>query len=63
MGLRDQMRKGSTELVLLALLRVLFFEQIRQGRGLGEKMRAVLISSVIFFALYGGVMGSTHSLW
>jgi hypothetical protein len=43
--------------------RVLFFEQIREGRGLGQKMRAMLISSVIFFALYGGVMGSTHSLW
>jgi hypothetical protein len=26
-------------------------------------MRAMLISSLIFFALYGAVMGSTHSLW
>jgi len=30
---------------------------------LGEKMRAMLISSLVFMALYGAVMGSTHSLW
>jgi len=26
-------------------------------------MRAMLISSIAFMALYGGVLGSTHSLW
>jgi hypothetical protein len=40
-----------------------FFDEIRQGVDLGAKMRAMLISSVVFFALYGAVMGSTHSLW
>ncbi len=40
-----------------------FFMEIREGRRLGEKMRAMLISSFIFFALYGAVMGSSHSLW
>jgi hypothetical protein len=40
-----------------------FFAEIREGAGLGGKMRAMLISSVAFFALYGAVMGSTHSLW
>jgi len=40
-----------------------FFLEIRQGKGLGRKMRAMLISSVAFFALYGAVMGSSHSLW
>lgn len=40
-----------------------FFEEIREGIGLREKMRAMLISSITFFALYGAVMGSTHSLW
>src|SRR5512136_1782362 len=40
-----------------------FFIEIRDGIGLREKMRAMLISSVIFFALYGAVLGSTHSLW
>ncbi|MFK7803884.1 MAG: actin-binding WH2 domain-containing protein [Anaerolineae bacterium] len=40
-----------------------FFHEIRDGIGLSEKMRAMLVSSLIFFALYGGVMGSTHSLW
>ena len=33
------------------------------GWGLGEKMRAMLISSILFLALYGAVLGSTHSLW
>jgi hypothetical protein len=40
-----------------------FFVEIRDGIGLQEKMRAMLISSIAFLALYGAVMGSTHSLW
>lgn len=40
-----------------------FFTEIRDGVGLQEKMRAMLISSIAFLALYGAVMGSTHSLW
>ena len=40
-----------------------FFREIRAGTNLAEKMKAMLISSVIFFALYGAVMGSSHSLW
>src|SRR5262249_13208027 len=40
-----------------------FFAEIRQGQDLKEKMRAMLISSIAFLALYGAVMGSTHSLW
>ena len=39
-----------------------FFGEIRQGQELKEKMRAMLISSIVFLALYGAVMGSTHSL-
>ena len=39
-----------------------FFGEIRQGRDLKGKMRAMLISSIAFLALYGAVMGSTHSL-
>jgi hypothetical protein len=39
-----------------------FFLEIREGKRVGEKMRAMLISSVAFFALYGAVMGSSHSL-
>lgn len=39
-----------------------YFDEIREGVGLWEKVRAMLISSVTFFALYGAVMGSTHSL-
>lgn len=40
-----------------------FFTEIRDGVELGEKMRAMLVSGIVFFALYGAVMGSTHSLW
>jgi hypothetical protein len=40
-----------------------FFNEIREGIGLPEKMRAMLVSSIAFLALYGAVMGSTHSLW
>jgi hypothetical protein len=40
-----------------------YFREIRDGIGLPEKMRAMLISSLVFLALYGAVMGSTHSLW
>ena len=43
--------------------RIHFFQEIRDGVRLGEKMRAMLISSLVFMALYGAVMGSTHSLW
>lgn len=40
-----------------------YFEEIRDGVGLQEKLRSMLISTVAFMALYGAVMGSTHSLW
>jgi hypothetical protein len=40
-----------------------FFNEIREGVGLPEKMRAMLVSSIAFLAVYGAVMGSTHSLW
>jgi len=40
-----------------------YFNEIREGIGLPGKMRAMLVSSIAFLALYGAVMGSTHSLW
>jgi hypothetical protein len=40
-----------------------FFAEIRAGRRLGEKTVAMVVSSIAFLALYGAVMGSTHSLW
>ena len=39
-----------------------FFEQIREGVGVPEKIRAMLGSSIAFLAVYGAVLGSTHSL-
>jgi hypothetical protein len=40
-----------------------FFQEIHEGIELPEKLKAMLISSITFFALYGAVMGSSHSLW
>lgn len=41
-----------------------FFGEIRDGIGLSAKMRAMLLSSIIFMALYGAVMGSTQgTVW
>jgi hypothetical protein len=39
-----------------------FFADIREREGLAQKIRAMLITSIIFLALYGAVMGSTHSV-
>ena len=43
--------------------RAQFFEEIRTGIDLPEKTRAMLVSSSAFLAVYGAVLGSTHSLW
>ena len=40
-----------------------FFAEIKEGRALPQKMRALLLASVAFLALYGAVMGSTNSVW
>jgi hypothetical protein len=42
--------------------RLYFFTEIRDGVELQKKLRAMLISSLIFLALYGAIMGSTHSV-
>ena len=39
-----------------------FFVEIREGIGLQEKIQAMLVSSLAFLAVYGAVLGSTHSL-
>lgn len=39
-----------------------FFEEIRDGIGLQEKVQATLLTSLIFLALYGAVLGSGHPL-
>lgn len=43
--------------------RLEFFAEIKEGLGLQSKMKAMIISSVSFFAIYGAVLGSSHSLW
>ena len=39
-----------------------FFNEIRDGIGLTEKIQALLITSTIFLAVYGAVLGSGHPL-
>lgn len=43
--------------------RYAFFEEIREGVDLKNKMEAMVISSTVFLAVYGAVMGSTATLW
>jgi len=40
-----------------------FFQEVREGKDLTAKARSMIVSCVGFFALYGAVMGSSHSLW
>jgi hypothetical protein len=39
-----------------------FFEEIREGIGMQEKTRSMVVSTAAFLAVYGAVLGSTHSL-
>ncbi len=39
-----------------------FFDEIGNGDGVSRKIQSMLISSVIFFAIYGAVMGFSNSL-
>ncbi len=43
--------------------RSFFFHEIRDGVELRQKIRSMTIASLTFFALYGAIMGSTHSIW
>jgi len=63
---RDSTHRGIQDLAVIETIlrnRYHFFQEIRDGIGLSDKMRAMLISSILFLALYGAVLGSTHSLW
>ncbi len=40
-----------------------FFDEVQQSEGLPQKIRAMLIASLGSLALYGALLGSTHSLW
>ena len=42
--------------------RTRFFEEIRAGTDVAGKIRSMLVSSIAFLAVYGAVLGSTHSL-
>src|SRR5678815_4792711 len=39
-----------------------FFDEIRDGVGLWQKIRAMLLSCMTFLAIYGAVMGASHSI-
>lgn len=38
-----------------------FFEEVRQGHQLGAKLRGMVLSSLVYLALFGLVMGMSHS--
>ena len=40
-----------------------FLDDLHAGTGLQKTIRAMLLSSAAFLAVYGAVLGSTHSLW
>jgi len=40
-----------------------FFTEVREGQDVSAKIRDMLVSSTVFFALYGAVMGSTSPHW
>lgn len=52
-----------SEIELLLRNRYRFFAEIRDGVEVPRKIRAMLMYSVIFFALFGAVIGSDHSVW
>ncbi len=66
-GFRHKVRSPRAEdfAIIERILRTreAFFEEIREGVNLRAKIEAMVISSVAFLALYGAVMGSSHSLW
>ena len=42
--------------------RTSFFAEVRQSIDLREKIVAMLLSSFVFLAIYGGVMGASHTM-
>ena len=43
--------------------RLEFFQEIRDGLQVGQKMQAMFASCLVFLACYGFVMGASHSGW
>lgn len=40
-----------------------FFDEIRASQDLAPKIRSMLVTCVVFLAIYGAVLGSSHSIW
>lgn len=51
------------EITLLLRNRFRFFAEIRDGASVAHKIRAMLVYSAIFLAIFGAVIGSDHSVW
>jgi hypothetical protein len=58
---RGHMLKNLSVIETVLRNRYHFFGEIREGVDVSGKLKALLISSVVFLGLYGGVMGSSHS--
>jgi hypothetical protein len=61
--LTDQLARKLAVTETILRNRAQFFAEIRDQVGLPAKIQALFVSSIAFMAIYGGVMGSTHSLW
>ncbi len=48
---------------LLMRNRYRFYAEVRDGTGMGHKLRAMLVFAPLFLALFGAVIGSDHSVW
>ena len=51
------------DIELLLRNRYRFFVEIKDGVGVARKVRAMLVFSFLFFAIFGAVIGSDHSFW
>ncbi len=61
-GLGDRWLKDFALIDSLLRRRDQFFDEVSRGIGLAEKVRAMLVTSCVFMAAYGALLGSTHSL-
>ncbi len=60
---KQQYKLANSFAVLFGMLqdRPVFFEDIFQGVNLPSKITALLICSSLFFGIYGGIIGASHS--
>jgi len=58
---QTQLERYFNTLILLLRDRLGFMAEITNGQGVHSKITALLIAGSLFFAIYGGIIGSFHS--